>query len=105
MMKLLTALLALTLSLPSAQALGQLTAATPEPAPSSLVKRAEPDERTLQSHDHYRNKDGQTVHSPARAVQDQIPNGASARCRDGTYSFSQHRRGTCSHHGGVASWL
>jgi hypothetical protein len=24
---------------------------------------------------------------------------------DGTYSFSQSRRGTCSHHGGVAKWL
>jgi hypothetical protein len=34
-----------------------------------------------------------------------VPAGASAKCRDGTYSFSQHRRGTCSHHGGVGSWL
>lgn len=33
------------------------------------------------------------------------PEGASARCRDGTYSYSQNRRGTCSHHGGVAEWL
>jgi hypothetical protein len=33
------------------------------------------------------------------------PPGATARCRDGTYSFSQHRQGTCSHHGGVAEWL
>ena len=33
------------------------------------------------------------------------PAGATARCRDGTYSFSQHRSGTCSHHGGVAVWL
>ncbi len=33
------------------------------------------------------------------------PAGATARCRDGTYSFSQHRSGTCSHHGGVAAWL
>jgi hypothetical protein len=31
--------------------------------------------------------------------------GASALCRDGTYSYSAHRRGTCSHHGGVAVWL
>jgi hypothetical protein len=28
----------------------------------------------------------------------------TARCRDGTYSYSAHRRGTCSHHGGVAQW-
>jgi hypothetical protein len=33
------------------------------------------------------------------------PPGATARCSDGTYSFSQHHSGTCSHHGGVAVWL
>ena len=33
------------------------------------------------------------------------PAGATARCRDGTYSFSLHHSGTCSHHGGVATWL
>jgi hypothetical protein len=30
--------------------------------------------------------------------------GASARCSDGSYSYSAHRQGTCSHHGGVAIW-
>jgi hypothetical protein len=25
--------------------------------------------------------------------------------RDGTYSYSASRRGTCSHHGGVSQWL
>jgi hypothetical protein len=33
------------------------------------------------------------------------PAGASARCKDGTYSSSQHRSGTCSGHKGVAEWL
>lgn len=33
------------------------------------------------------------------------PPGATALCRDGTYSFSKHHSGTCSHHGGVAKWL
>jgi uncharacterized protein YraI len=33
------------------------------------------------------------------------PAGATAICNDGTYSFSANRRGTCSHHGGVAQWL
>ena len=33
------------------------------------------------------------------------PPGATARCKDGTYSYSQHHSGTCSHHGGVAVWL
>jgi hypothetical protein len=32
------------------------------------------------------------------------PSGATAKCRDGTLSYSQNRRGTCSHHGGVAVW-
>ncbi|MET8009883.1 DUF3761 domain-containing protein [Streptomyces sp. NPDC005271] len=37
--------------------------------------------------------------------QNEAPAGATARCNDGTYSYSQHRRGTCSHHDGVATWL
>jgi hypothetical protein len=39
------------------------------------------------------------------AVGDSAPPGATARCNDGTYSFSQTHSGTCSHHGGVAVWL
>jgi hypothetical protein len=31
--------------------------------------------------------------------------GGTARCKDGSYSDSQHRPGTCSHHGGVEEWL
>lgn len=30
--------------------------------------------------------------------------GATAKCRDGSLSYSRNRRGTCSHHGGVAVW-
>jgi uncharacterized PurR-regulated membrane protein YhhQ (DUF165 family) len=33
------------------------------------------------------------------------PLGATAACSDGAYSFSQHIQGTCSGHGGVATWL
>lgn len=55
--------------------------------------------------DHYRNIAGRCVHRPTRTPGDRAPAGASARCRDGTYSFSQSRRGTCSHHGGVVRWL
>lgn len=57
----------------------------------------------LSNSNYYTNTNGNTVHSPAYASS--VPAGASARCRDGTYSFSQSRRGTCSHHGGVAEWL
>lgn len=52
---------------------------------------------------YYRNVSGHEVHRPAHA--NSTPPGASARCGDGTYSFSEHHQGTCSHHGGVASWL
>ncbi|WP_084544869.1 DUF3761 domain-containing protein [Derxia gummosa] len=63
------------------------------------------DESQFVEHRHYRNSAGQDVHSPAHTVSGKAPEGASAQCRDGSYSFSMHRRGTCSHHGGVASWL
>jgi hypothetical protein len=53
----------------------------------------------------YMNQDGSAVHDPASTVSGTIPPGASAQCRDGSYSYSQHHRGTCSHHGGVARWL
>lgn len=55
------------------------------------------------SSDYYKNSDGVMVHRPVQA--DSPPEGATAQCRDGSYSFSLHRRGTCSHHGGVARWL
>jgi hypothetical protein len=53
---------------------------------------------------HYTNSDGHQVHSPAYSS-GCVPAGATALCGDGTYSFSQHRSGTCSHHGGVSKWL
>lgn len=51
----------------------------------------------------YVNVDGIRVPSPV--FSDTKPAGTTARCRDGSYSFSQHRRGTCSYHGGVAEWF
>ncbi|MEO8552475.1 MAG: DUF3761 domain-containing protein [Kofleriaceae bacterium] len=30
---------------------------------------------------------------------------ATARCRDGSLSYSQHHAGSCSRHGGVAAWV
>jgi len=52
------------------------------------------------SGDGYTNVDGNYVNSPSSN-----PAGATAQCVDGTYSYSQHRSGTCSYHGGVAQWL
>jgi Protein of unknown function (DUF3761) len=54
---------------------------------------------------YYINSSGNTVQSPTKTQDNSIPAGATARCRDSSYSFSQHRSGTCSHHGGVAQWL
>lgn len=51
----------------------------------------------------YVNSAGNEVCSPYSAPS--TPSGATAHCRDGSYSFSQSRSGTCSHHGGVAQWL
>ncbi|SRR5258705_527795 len=53
----------------------------------------------------YINARGDWVPSPTRTPDGRPPADASARCRDGTYSSSRSRRGTCSHHGGVAEWL
>lgn len=42
---------------------------------------------------------------PKAAPATAAPPGASAHCRDGSYSSSKSRNGTCSSHGGVAQWL
>ncbi len=52
---------------------------------------------------YYVNTSKVMVKRPAAAVV--IPVGATAQCKDNTYSFSKTRRGTCSHHGGVKKWL
>jgi hypothetical protein len=71
---------------------------TPEPTePSS----PEPSECTNGT---YVNAAGNTVCRPVESPGGP-PAGASAECADGTYSFSESRSGTCSHHGGVANWL
>ncbi len=50
---------------------------------------------------YYVNVSGHLVHSPSCGQEHLRP---TADCRDGSVSFSEHRRGTCSHHGGVAHW-
>lgn len=49
---------------------------------------------------YYRSTDGSMVHGPTRGNRDY--GAVTARCRDGSRSFSHHANGTCSHHGGVA---
>lgn len=77
---------------------------SPTPPPAAAAKPTPPPaQQTAPQPTYYTNVDGNKVQSPTKA--DSVPAGASARCGDGTYSFSQNRRGTCSHHGGVAEWL
>ncbi|MFI4890284.1 MAG: DUF3761 domain-containing protein [Steroidobacterales bacterium] len=33
------------------------------------------------------------------------PAGATAKCKDGTYSMAKHHQGACSKHGGVGEWM
>src|SRR6185437_5058896 len=70
-------------------------------APSETTS-VQPD-TNLSTENYYTNIYGNQVHSPAYS--DSVPAGATAQCGDGTYSFSQPHSGTCSHHGGVATWL
>ena len=51
----------------------------------------------------YVNSKGETVKRPENCSA--APQGATAQCHDGSYSFSRSGSGTCSHHGGVAKWL
>lgn len=55
------------------------------------------------SSDYYTARSGHRVHRPVQSSH--APSGASAQCGDGSWSFSESRRGTCSHHGGVSRWM
>ncbi|HEX3847352.1 MAG TPA: DUF3761 domain-containing protein [Steroidobacteraceae bacterium] len=43
--------------------------------------------------------------APTATASNTDPTGATAKCKDGSYSHSQHHSGSCSSHGGVAEWL
>jgi len=60
-------------------------------------------QRVPATSDYYTNSAGHQVHRPMQSPSQ--PQGATAQCRDGSWSFSENHRGTCSHHGGVARWL
>lgn len=85
-----------TNSLESVCVVSELT--KPEP-----IKKASPSlDIPVAPNGTYTNSVGNEV--PRPYIAPSRPAGASALCRDGSYSFSQSRRGTCSHHGGVAEW-
>jgi|SRR5215204_1044858 len=72
---------------------------------STYVQPTATQQSGLSNNNYYTNSSGNQVHSPAYTTDSSVPSGATAKCGDGTYSFSQHRSGTCSRHGGVAQWL
>jgi hypothetical protein len=43
--------------------------------------------------------------SPHASASGADPSGATAQCKDGSYSDAKHHTGACSRHGGVAKWL
>jgi hypothetical protein len=79
------------------------TKSGPNPAQLTAPRPAAQPQYT--SNNYYKNSDGNEVHGPAYTTTGGPPPGATAQCADGTYSSSQHHQGTCSHHGGVASWM
>jgi hypothetical protein len=100
MKRLVCAVLALALSIPVfPQAVSK---ASPTPSTTPAIAPATAGHCAPE---YYQNVSGVCVHRPTKAKESAAPTGATAQCRDGVYSFSQHRRGTCSHHGGVAKWL
>jgi hypothetical protein len=80
------------MKLPSLVALAVLALSTPVPASFFAATAAHARAPQRCGEGYYRNVDGRCIRRPTRAPS--APAGATARCRDGTYSFSQHRRGT-----------
>lgn len=84
-----------------------------EAAEHEAAEQREREQREREQHEHestsectngtYVNSAGNTVCKPEESST--VPAGATAECEDGTFSFSESRSGTCSHHGGVRRWL
>jgi hypothetical protein len=99
-----TAALVLTMLVPSftqAQSTSQQGNGTS--SSSSAQTKGQQPQAHCTSNGTYTNSKGQTVQRPENCSS--APKGATAQCRDGSYSFSQSHSGTCSRHGGVAKWL
>jgi Protein of unknown function (DUF3761) len=105
MLRLRPYVLAFSLVLPVQAQLVSQSQPTSQPSATATDSDTKPkqDKPKCTNHGTYVNSKGRTVPRPENCSA--APNGATAQCRDGSYSFSQSKRGTCSHHGGVAKWL
>lgn len=65
----------------------------PSPTPQATAPATTPGPCSA---NYYRNTNGVCVHRPVKTQGSAVPQGATAQCRYGCYSFSQHRSGTCS---------
>jgi Protein of unknown function (DUF3761) len=78
---------------------------TPSPSPTLLAitsdSKPNPPKPNCTNNGIYVNSKGETVKRPENCSL--VPQGATAQCGDGTFSFSKSRRGTSSHHGGLRS--
>jgi hypothetical protein len=85
---------------------GFLVATAPQMATSATLDARSHARFSECSKGYYKNSSGSCVHSPIKIKTkgSTWPAGTTAKCFDGTYSFSLHHSGTCSHHGGVAIW-
>jgi hypothetical protein len=98
-----TVLAALLLAQPLLQAQSTSQQGSSPSSPSAAQSKGQQPQADCTSNGTYTNSKGQTVQRPENCSS--VPKGATAQCRDGSYSFSQSHSGTCSHHGGVAKWL
>ncbi len=76
-----------------------LVLASLTPAPSALASARR--HSLFGGSGSYTNSGGRQVRSPKRSLLG-AAFGSSAKCRDGTSSFSRRASGSCSGHGGVA---
>jgi Protein of unknown function (DUF3761) len=85
---------------------GVAKAAAPAPAAATVAPAPAPTPATPPAAKREKPSAPAPAAAPAPSTTDAAaPAGATARCKDGSYSKSTHRAGTCARHGGVDSWL
>ncbi|MDN3359845.1 DUF3761 domain-containing protein [Actinomadura sp. DC4] len=75
------------------------TETAPAVRPSAPARHAAPKKKPVRRAAPRRTVPHRPVHRAPKAPAH--PAGATAECRDGTYSYAAHHQGACSHHGGV----
>jgi uncharacterized protein DUF3761 len=88
---------------------GARSSPSPTPSPTPLLVEIEQRKKALELEIEQRKKALELELERSKTAVDEFMrqwrHGATALCRDGTFSYSANRRRTCSQHGGVAQWL